>query len=448
MSRTHKRGAPDTTSSSSSAVDEEQRKRSGGTDALTLHGNDAIRDMAAEGASSAGSEMPFLDQIQQSFGEYDVSGLSAHTDKEATRDIGAQAYAWGEDVVFSSSPDLFTAAHEAAHVLQQGAGKAPASGVGQAGDAYEQHADAVAEKVVAGQSAEAELDRVVGGAQKVGPGKRKAVQRRESTEQAPEKQVSGKAMGRLLAAQMGIEETKRLLPHGAGNQKEALEATNFNSYFRMAAMRDPSLWDMDPAVAELAQQNPQALTTAMAQQAGGGNCGEHAQIAFDFLRRNLPGDKISQVDVSGLDHAFILIGDQEKDAPEDLVICDPWPTQATACLWVDHFAYTPDKTKLNNRGSAQGDTRDVASEISAGLRLNERGQAFIQQEFTPERTAEEIKKGTEGDKPWIWNHSNAEAETFRYRVGEGEQADASTYSDALFDQVSEYLGHGRPSGGS
>lgn len=445
MSRSHKRGAPEPTTTTSTASSEEERKKSGGTDALTLHGNDAIRDMAKEGASTAGTDMPYLDQIQESFGAYDISSLTAHEDKDATSEMSAKAYAWGDDIVFQSRPDLHTAAHEAAHVMQQGAGKGPSAGVGEVGDSYEKHADEVADRVQAGRSAEDVLDKMIGGPQKVGPHKQKAVQRKEDDAPVPEKRVSSKGMGRLLAAQMAIEETKKLIPKGAGNQKEALEDTNFNSYFRMAAMRDPSLWNMSPEAAALGRDNPQALTTAMAQQAGGGNCGEHAQIAFDYLRRNLPGDKIMQMDVSGLDHAFIMIGDMDKDAPSDLVICDPWPTAATACLWEDHFAYTPERGSINNRGTAQNNPADIAGEISKGLSLNEQGQAYIQQSFTPEQTAEEIKKGTSGDHPWIWNHPNAASEVYKYRMAPGEQVDASAYSDHMFEQVSAFLQSGSSS---
>lgn len=455
MSRTHKRGAPDASSSSTATSSDEDRKKSGGTDALTLHGNDAIRDMAAQGASSSGTELPYLDQIQESFGSYDLSGLSAHTDRESTADMGAKAYAWGDDLVFQSRPDLFTAAHEAAHAMVQGAGKAPASGVGQVGDSYEKHADEVAQRVVSGRSAEDVLDRVVGGAQKVGPTKGKAVQRKEDGQAPPEKRVSSKGMGRLLAAQMGIEETKKLIPQGAGNQKEALEQTNFNSYFRMQTMRDAGSWDITPEAAELAKQYPQALTAAKARQAGGGNCGEHAQIAFDYLRRMLPGDRVAQTDINGLDHAFIMIGDPSKEPASDIVICDPWPSRATACLWEDHFAYQPDPTQVNTRGTAQGDTRDAASEIAAGLSLNAQGQANIKQSFTPEQTAEEIKKGTSGDHPWIWNHPDAVAEnkTFRYRMAKGEKVDNSSFSPELNTQVQAWLARGRtrqpaPAGGS
>jgi hypothetical protein len=81
----------------------------------------------------------------------------------ASREMGAQAYATGDAAAFASAPDLHTAAHEAAHVVQQRAGVQLLGGVGQQGDAYEQHADAVADLVVQGRSAEAELDRLAPG---------------------------------------------------------------------------------------------------------------------------------------------------------------------------------------------------------------------------------------------------------------------------------------------
>ncbi|MEO8841913.1 MAG: hypothetical protein ABI704_10110 [Kofleriaceae bacterium] len=60
---------------------------------------------------------------------------------------------------FAESPDLHTAAHEAAHVVQQQAGVQLKGGIdGGKGDPYEQHADAVADSVVRGESAEGLLD--------------------------------------------------------------------------------------------------------------------------------------------------------------------------------------------------------------------------------------------------------------------------------------------------
>ena len=64
------------------------------------------------------------------------------------------AYTVGSKVAFKNSPSLHTAAHEAAHVVQQRKGVSLKTGVGQRGDVYEQHADAVANRVVQGKSAE------------------------------------------------------------------------------------------------------------------------------------------------------------------------------------------------------------------------------------------------------------------------------------------------------
>ena len=57
-------------------------------------------------------------------------------------------------MAFGGAPDLRTAAHEAAHVVQQRGGVQLSAGVGKTGDVYERHADAVADRVVQGRSAE------------------------------------------------------------------------------------------------------------------------------------------------------------------------------------------------------------------------------------------------------------------------------------------------------
>lgn len=119
-----------------------------------------VQAAAAEGVKGGGQAMPHLDRIQASFGSHDVGNVQAHVGggaKDASESIGAEAYATGNNVAFRQAPDVFTAAHEAAHVVQQQAGVQLSGGVGRAGDSYEQHADAVAAKVVAGESAESLL---------------------------------------------------------------------------------------------------------------------------------------------------------------------------------------------------------------------------------------------------------------------------------------------------
>ncbi|MBK7536396.1 MAG: DUF4157 domain-containing protein [Myxococcales bacterium] len=124
-------------------------------------GSESIHQAASAGIQGAGGSLPHLDAIQASFGSHDVSGVSAHTDSAATaanRSMGAEAYATGNDVAFgSASPSLHTAAHEAAHVVQQRGGVQLKGGVGEVGDSYERHADAVADLVVQGKSSESLL---------------------------------------------------------------------------------------------------------------------------------------------------------------------------------------------------------------------------------------------------------------------------------------------------
>jgi len=122
---------------------------------------DEARVAALSGVAQASSALPHGAAIQASFGHHDVSGVRAQVGgpaADASAALGAHAYATGDSVAFASSPDLHLAAHEAAHVVQQRGGVRLSGGIGQAGDSYEQHADAVADLVVRGESAESLLD--------------------------------------------------------------------------------------------------------------------------------------------------------------------------------------------------------------------------------------------------------------------------------------------------
>ncbi|HCH62445.1 MAG TPA: hypothetical protein DFR83_06550 [Deltaproteobacteria bacterium] len=135
-----------------------------------------VHRLAEAGTSGAGGPLPHLGTIQAAFGRHDVSSIRAHTDtaaRDSATAMGATAYATGHNIAFAGSPELHTAAHEAAHVVQQRRGVSLKGGVGQAGDAYERHADEVADAVVAGKSAEALLDR---SAQSAGAGASDSVQ--------------------------------------------------------------------------------------------------------------------------------------------------------------------------------------------------------------------------------------------------------------------------------
>jgi|JI10StandDraft_1071094.scaffolds.fasta_scaffold06536_2 outer membrane protein OmpA-like peptidoglycan-associated protein len=130
--------------------------------------DDLIATHAAAGVAGAGGQLPHLEAIQRAFGpDHDLSGVRAHVGgaaATAAEAIGAHAYATGDRVAFAGEPDLFLAAHEATHVVQQRHGVHLKGAVGQAGDPYEQHADQVAAAVVRGEDVRGLLGGATGGA--------------------------------------------------------------------------------------------------------------------------------------------------------------------------------------------------------------------------------------------------------------------------------------------
>lgn len=134
----------------------------GTTNAATGSGTAAVENdehqVATRGTVGAGSPLPYLELIQSLFGHHDVSSLRAHiggSAAAASAALGAEAYAYGDAIAFASSPDLHTAAHEAAHAVQQRGGVAQSL---HGDDSYEHHADLVADHVVRGVPVAALLD--------------------------------------------------------------------------------------------------------------------------------------------------------------------------------------------------------------------------------------------------------------------------------------------------
>lgn len=141
-----------------------------GSSAPTESG-DNVMVTAERGTSGGGERLPHLARIQRSFGRHDVSTVRAHSGSRAAaaaRAVGARAFTTGDQVAFDGTPGLHTAAHEAAHVIQQRAGVSLKGDIGEVGDLYERHADAVADQVVSGHSAESLLNQraPVGGSSK------------------------------------------------------------------------------------------------------------------------------------------------------------------------------------------------------------------------------------------------------------------------------------------
>lgn len=123
----------------------------------------SILNDANKGLANARSPLPHHDRIQSSFGHHDISNVRADVGGaagQASRRMGALAYASGDRIGFRQSPGLHLAAHEAAHTVQQRSGLKLPGNVGKPGDRYEKHADQVADAVAAGESAEPLLDSV------------------------------------------------------------------------------------------------------------------------------------------------------------------------------------------------------------------------------------------------------------------------------------------------
>ncbi len=140
-----------------------------------------VQDLAAAGLRGATDPLPHRSSIQDAFGKHDVSGIRAQVGgaaADAASSMGAEAYAMGNGVGFRSSPDLHTAAHEAAHVVQQRGG-IQLSERGRSGDVYEQHAEAVADRVQEGGSAQSLLDRFAAGSSSSATGSSAPVQMSE-----------------------------------------------------------------------------------------------------------------------------------------------------------------------------------------------------------------------------------------------------------------------------
>jgi hypothetical protein len=125
-----------------------------------------VHRLAHDGFAASAGPLPYLSAIQRSFGPgHDLADVKAHVGTEgaiAAQRMGADAYASGSRIVFGGFPSLRTAAHEATHVVQQQSGVQFPGGVGTAGDRHEQHADAVAERVVQGRSSEDLLTQYTG----------------------------------------------------------------------------------------------------------------------------------------------------------------------------------------------------------------------------------------------------------------------------------------------
>ena len=243
------------------------------SDGATVHA------AASQGVATPASRLPFSDTIQCAFGRHDVSSIQAHTGPEAAASahaMGADAYATGDQVVLGRGADLHTVAHEAAHVVQQRGGVQLKGGVGAVGDPYEHHADAVADRVVAGQSAEDLLDR---DAATDARGATPAVQRKE-----------GKDDAKILENQASLKGTDVEIPALEG----ALLATRLEAVKH--GLLSQASYDAGLALSQAMTQLQPAVAAKSAVDKGvQDKAANAAQQLFAALQRETASDKNFQI---------------------------------------------------------------------------------------------------------------------------------------------------------
>ncbi|MCX5741580.1 MAG: hypothetical protein NT062_03670 [Proteobacteria bacterium] len=231
-------------------------------------------------------------------------------------------------------------------------------------------------------------------------------------ENLPEKKVSSKAMGRLGKAADAIAATKKAIP-AQGNQVPALLSTNMNSQYRLKVMRDERCWEFTTNESrQLAQQNWEAFTAAKADLAHGGNCGENAWVAYHYLRLHAKGEPIQMSAKSGLDHAFVIMGDLKNEKDNELAVSDPWPNNPTACLWEDHFAFTPDRNKIEDNSHMVADGKSFKTAIAAGLKLSSYGEQMVKM---ADSDAETKKKTDNWEQNHFWLQDDAASTKYEYK---------------------------------
>ncbi|HYX27508.1 MAG TPA: DUF4157 domain-containing protein [Pyrinomonadaceae bacterium] len=187
-----------------------------------LHNENSVCQTASDGIAGTPQPLPHLKAIQQSFGHHDVSAVQAHIDPQATaanRELDSVGYTIGNHVAFVGNPDLHTAAHEAAHVVQQQAGVHLTGRVGRAGDEYERHADEVADRVVQSRSAETLLDRRAGSVESGKTASAAGLQKQSPANQMQRAPESTSKSGGISKAELLQQGFQKLLNEEQLNEK-------------------------------------------------------------------------------------------------------------------------------------------------------------------------------------------------------------------------------------
>jgi hypothetical protein len=189
-----------------------------------------------------------------------------------------------------------------------------------------------------------------------------------------ESRASGRALTRLAAAQRGIEYLNReVFIYGAGNQLDDIVGSKGVSRIRTERLRNPAANKLD-GNRDLTPGFEEGMHATKAEHWHAGVCDDYAKVMMDWLRTNLPGEKLTRVAHDS--HAFVIIGDRATESADELVVADPWPTRPQACSWKDHFCYTTEEIKVNVELTADGKNakQEIAPRVHSEKKPGARGQ--------------------------------------------------------------------------
>ena len=227
-----------------------------------------------------------------------------------------------------------------------------------------------------------------------------------------EREVSPKVAARLRLASQALRFVRKGIPY-SGNQQEALVKTKGNSHYRMQLARSTTVAGRVPDMRGMAAKDPLAARGAVIACTGGGNCGENATLALQFLKGVGANQTFTKAGVEGVDHAFVLIGDLKNDPFHEIVVVDAWVTHPQPLLYSD-FVFQKERSKIRTFEVVKPSTKAAANEARQARRTMTRGlRKSFKAKPSPLMTKTTAKPN---DLPGIWNQPHAGKFKFKYTV--------------------------------
>lgn len=247
-------------------------------------------------------------------------------------------------------------------------------------------------------------------------------------------EVSPKVAERLELARRALRFANVAIPF-EGNQIVANQKTQGNAWNRMLATRNGRLIDrLTGDDARLARLDPLAAEAAVIACTRGGNCGENAQMAFHYMATHEDaGHPFHMISVDGMDHAYVLIGDLDKDPDHEIVVIDSWVLTSEPTLWSDFDFHEADRSKINVWWSSSALPAQGGQHSRNRARLARVLRASLKQKPEPRitRTVDDLSKL---DHQWNQPYPTAAFNPEYVTVGEPQDAARRRLAERLVRQ--------------